>query len=97
MAEFATFLPLIAVALLFWLLVVRPASKRQRDLARMQHDLQPGSRVMLSSGIFGTVRSLTEERVRVEIAPSIEIEVARAAIGALEQPEQPGVITEGEA
>jgi len=78
--ELASFLPLVAIALLFWLMVVRPASRRQKAVARLQADLQPGQRVMLSSGIYGTVRSLADDRVHVEIAPGTEIEVARAAV-----------------
>ena len=86
MGELASFLPLVAIALLFWLMVVRPASRRQKAVARLQADLQPGQRVMLTSGIYGTVRSLTDDRARVEIAPGTEIEVVRAAIGAVEEP-----------
>lgn len=85
--EIVSFLPLVAIALLFWLMVVRPASRRQKEVARLQAGLEPGQRVMLSSGVFGTVRSLTDERVRVEVAPGVELEVVRAAIGALETPE----------
>ena len=91
MGELASFLPLVAIALLFWLLVVRPASRRQKAVARLQADLQPGQRVMLTSGIYGIVRSLTEDSARVEIAPGTEIEVVRAAIGAVE--ESPGSLS----
>jgi preprotein translocase subunit YajC len=94
--EIVSFLPLVAIALLFWLMVVRPASRRQKEVARLQAGLQVGQRVMLSSGVFGTVRSLTDERVRVEVAPGVELEVVRAAIGSLEATETPetGVSTE---
>lgn len=84
MEQFASFLPLVAIALLFWVMVVRPASRRQKAIAKLQADLQPGQRVMLSAGIFGTVRSLGDDRVRVEIAPGTEIEVARAAISVVD-------------
>ena len=84
MAELASFLPLIAIVALFWLLVIRPASRRQKNLSRMQSSLEPGNRVMLSSGIFGTIRRIVEDRVHVEIAPGVEIEVVRGAIGSVE-------------
>ena len=89
MGELASFLPLVAIALLFWLMVVRPASRRQKAVARLQADLQPGQRIMLSSGIYGTVRSLADDRARVEIAPGTEIEVARAAISVVQTPTEP--------
>jgi preprotein translocase subunit YajC len=82
-AEFASFLPLLAIVALFWLLVIRPASKRQKTMSRMQSSLEPGMRVMLSSGIFGTIRTIADDRVRVEIAPHTEIEVVRGAIGSV--------------
>ncbi len=86
MRQSASFLPLVAIALLFWLMVVRPASRRHRAVAQFQADLQTGQRVILTSGIYGTVRSLEADRARVEIAPNTEIEIARAAIGAFEAP-----------
>jgi preprotein translocase subunit YajC len=88
--ELVSFLPLVAIALLFWLMVVRPASRRQKNLARIQSQLQPGQRVMLSSGIFGTVTSVADDRVRVEIAPGVEVEVVRPAIGSVETVEDEG-------
>jgi preprotein translocase subunit YajC len=99
--ELVSFLPLVAIALLFWLMVVRPASRRQKQLARIQSEVQPGQRVMLTSGIFGTVRSVTDDRVRVEIATGVEVEVVRPAIGSVEpaggdEPgTAPGTHTEG--
>lgn len=89
MGELATFVPLVAVALLFWLMIVRPASRRQKAVARLQADLRPGQRVMLTSGVYATVRSLSDDRARVEIAPGTEIEVVRAAIGAIDEPAAP--------
>ena len=86
--EIVSLLPLVAIVLLFWLMVVRPASRRQKELARVQHSLQPGQRVMLSSGIFGTVRSLTDDRARLEVAPGVEVEVVRAAVHTVEDPAQ---------
>ena len=95
MGELASFLPLVAIALLFWLMVVRPASRRQKAVAQLQADLQPGQRIMLSSGIYGTVRSLADDRARVEIAPGTEIEVARAAISVVQTPPEPTDPTAG--
>lgn len=90
MTELVSFLPLVAIALLFWLMVVRPASRRQKELARLQSSLEPGQRVMLSSGIFGTITSVLDDRVRVEIAPGVEVEVVRPAIGSVVPLEEDG-------
>jgi preprotein translocase subunit YajC len=88
-SELASLLPLVAIALLFWLLIIRPASRRQKDQARMQSALNLGDRVMLTSGIFGTVTELADDRLEVEIAPGVVITVARGAIGSVVPAERP--------
>ena len=91
MEGLAGLLPLVAIALLFWLLIIRPASRRQKDQVRMQSSLNVGDEVMLTSGIFGTVTDLTDDRLMVEIAPGVTIRVARGAIGSVVRSEEPEV------
>jgi preprotein translocase subunit YajC len=81
-------LPLVAIALLFWLLIIRPASKRQKDQARMQSAVTVGEQVMLTSGIFGTVTELTDDGLLLEIAPGVVVRVARGAVGSIVQREE---------
>lgn len=86
MPQLVSLLPLVGIALLFWLLIVRPASKRSKELARMQASLKSGDEVMLTSGIFGTLRDTDEDHVRVEIADGVTVKVARGAVGSIAQP-----------
>jgi preprotein translocase subunit YajC len=75
------FLPFIGIALLFWFLFIRPAQRRQRQQTQMQGAVSVGDEVMLTSGIFGVVRALDEETVRIEVAEGITLRVVRAAVG----------------
>ena len=77
----STLLPLIAIALVFWLLIIRPQSRRQRELRDMQASLSVGDEVVLTSGIHGVVRGVDDDVAQVEIASGVTIRVARAAIG----------------
>jgi preprotein translocase subunit YajC len=81
-------LPLVAIALLFWLLIIRPASKRQKDQARMQSAVSVGEQVMLTSGIFGTVTDMDDDQLSLEIAPGVVVRVARGAVGSVVRPEE---------
>lgn len=71
---------LLAVIAIFWLVVMRPARNQQRGMQRLQHEIVVGDEVVLSSGIFGVIRSVEEARVRLEIAPGVEITVARQVV-----------------
>jgi preprotein translocase subunit YajC len=78
--DLAGFLPFVLIALVFWFLIVRPQRRRQHDLASTQAALVPGTEVMLGSGIFGTVASLDEETLQIEVAPGTVVKVARQSV-----------------
>jgi preprotein translocase subunit YajC len=75
------FLPLVGIVLLFWLFIIRPQSRRQKELRSMQSSLSVNDEVMLTSGVFATVREIADDHVRVEIAEGVVIKVARGAVG----------------
>jgi preprotein translocase subunit YajC len=85
------FLPLVGILLLLWLFLIRPQSRRQKELRSVQSSLSVGDEVMLTSGVYGTVRGLADDHVLVEIAEGVVIKVVRAAIGnKIEQYEDAG-------
>lgn len=79
------FVTLLIILLFFWLLVMRPAAKRAKEARALQESLAVGDKVMLTSGIFGTLVELREDRVVVSIAAGTEIEVVRPAIASVER------------
>jgi preprotein translocase subunit YajC len=79
--EIVPVLTLVGFALLMWLLLVRPQARRQRELAHMQSTLEVGDEVVLTSGVYGTVRALDDAVAQVEIADGVTIRVARGAVG----------------
>ncbi len=84
--EFVQFLPLLLLAILFWLLVLRPARKRQREFAGLQSELEPGLTVMLASGLYGQIVTTGEDTIELRIAPDVVVTVARQAVGRIIEP-----------
>jgi preprotein translocase subunit YajC len=82
-SELASLLPFVGIALLFWLLMIRPAQRRQRVLREMQSELAVGDEVMLTSGIFATVHEVGDDKVSVQVAPGVVLSVVRGAIGSV--------------
>jgi preprotein translocase subunit YajC len=75
-----TLFPLLLIVLAFWLLVIRPAKKRQNEMNRIQNSVAVGSEVMLGSGIYGTVVSVGDDTLQLAVAPGTEIKVAKQAV-----------------
>ncbi len=80
MKDWASLLPFVLIVLVFWFLVMRPARRQQQKLARTQSAVHVGSEVMLGSGIYGTVVSVGDETLELEVAPGTEVKVARQAV-----------------
>jgi preprotein translocase subunit YajC len=73
-------LPFAAIAAAFWLLIIRPSSVRRKAQAALVASLAPGQRIMTTAGVFGTVVALDGDRVSVEVAPGVVIEMLAVAI-----------------
>jgi len=85
--ELVSLLPIVGIALLFWLLIIRPASRRQKELRRLQNSLNVGDEVMLTSGIFGRLTSVEDEHLQIAIADGVHIKIARGSIASVVRPE----------
>ena len=78
MGPLLAYFALLAVA--FFVAVVRPQRRRLTAHRILVAGLQVGDEVITSGGIFGTIRSVTDDTVGLEIAPGTTVTVARAAI-----------------
>lgn len=76
----AQLLILLAVLVVFWMVVMRPARNQQRRVTRFQDEVKVGDEVVISAGIFGTVRSVDETTVALEVAPGTVLTVARQVV-----------------
>lgn len=70
---------LFLLMVLLWAFMIRPASRQRREMQQFQAGLRPGQAVVTGSGIFGRIVDVAD-RVRLEIAPGVVIEVARTAV-----------------
>ena len=67
--------------IVFWVLFIRPQQRRVREHHALVASVEIGDEVVTTSGIYGLITSVHDELVHLEIAPGVEIRVARAAIG----------------
>src|SRR6202040_4455128 len=73
-------LPIAAIFLVFYFLVIAPANKQRRKTQEMLTSLKKGDRVLTSGGIYGTIQGVEAEVVYLRIADNVKIKVARSAV-----------------
>ena len=81
--------PLVILVLAFVLLIVVPARQRkkvQEKQRALQESLTPGTPVMTTAGLHGTVAALGEGTVDLEIAPGVVVTFARQAVLEVRKP-----------
>lgn len=71
---------IILMVVAFYFLIMRPQKKRQQAIQQTLGSLVPGSRVLLGSGLFGTIVSIGERQAVLEISPGVHLTVLKQAI-----------------
>ena len=78
---------IVVVFALMYFMVMRPQKKQMDKQREMLNRMDEGTRVMLTSGVFGTVRATGETQAVIELAPGVDITVLKQAINKIVRPE----------
>jgi preprotein translocase subunit YajC len=78
MVQLAFFAAIFAI---FYFLLIRPQQKQKRERETMLSAVKPGDRVVMSSGLHGTVVKLSDNAVTLKVADQVRLEFDRSAIG----------------
>jgi preprotein translocase subunit YajC len=63
-----------------WFLWIGPQRKQRKQTAEMLAALKPGDKVITAGGVYGTVRSIDEDTVDLEVADGVVVALAKAAV-----------------
>jgi preprotein translocase subunit YajC len=80
-------LPMVAVMVIFYFLLIGPMRKRQKALQQLTEALKKGDRVITNGGIYGEIQGVDAQTVILKIADNVRIKVAKSAIAGLEAKE----------
>ena len=80
-------LPIVAIFLVFYFLLILPNQKRQKKLKQMLANLKNGDRVVTSGGIRGTIVSCKDkdEFIVLRVPPDqLKLEVSRSSVATVQ-------------
>lgn len=80
MEQYGQLFSLAIIAIAFYVIMIRPQQKRQKEHQALMASLEVGDSVVTIGGVYGTIASIVEGRVGVEISPGVVVEFDRAAI-----------------
>ena len=82
-------IPIALLVALTWFVLVRPQRKRQQQQNEMVSQLEEGVEILTAGGVYGTVRSIREDELTVEIAPGTNVKLDKRAVAMVVPEEQP--------
>jgi preprotein translocase subunit YajC len=87
----AQLLPIVLIIVIFYVLLIRPQQKRQRQLQETIASLKTGDRVITTGGIIGVITAVRDTSFMIRSADKTILEIARSAVaGKDEEGTQPG-------
>ena len=80
-SNFAQFIPLILIFVIFYFFLIRPQQKKVREHKTMTQNLKRGVEVITSGGIIGTVdRVFEDDRIELNISDGVKVQVIKNTI-----------------
>jgi preprotein translocase subunit YajC len=80
--------PMLLIIGVFYMLLIRPQQKRQRELQQTISQLKAGDRVVTTGGIIGTITTVRDTSFFIRSADKSILEIARSAVAGIEGEEK---------
>jgi len=81
-------LPMLLIIGVFYMLLIRPQQKRQRQLQETISQLKVGDRVVTTGGIIGTITTVKNGSFLIRSADKSILEIARTAVAGIDEEEK---------
>lgn len=84
MGVLAQLTPFILIFIVFWVLLIAPARRRQKAHQKMLDELKRGDRVVTNGGLHGEVAGMEGDVVFLKIADNVKVRVSKSAVAGLQ-------------
>ncbi len=69
-----------AIFFVFYFFIIRPQTKRQKEIQQKVSDLKKGDKVVTGGGLIGVVNSIDEDTVLLEIDSGVKARFQKSSI-----------------
>jgi len=73
--------PFALILGIFYFIILLPAKRKQQKVQEFLDNLKENDKIVTTSGIYGQIARINGDRVQLQIADKVRIDVSRAAIG----------------
>src|SRR5467141_1931254 len=79
--------PMLLIIGVFYMLLIRPQQKRQRELQQTISELKAGDKVITTGGLIGTITAVRDTSFFIRSADKSILEISRSAVAGIQEEE----------
>ena len=79
-SSYSGILMMVLIFVVFYFIMIRPQSKRQKEIKKQREAMKAGDKVVTSGGIYGRVKEIKDTTVTVEIAENVRIKIDKNSV-----------------
>jgi len=80
LSQYSSIFMMVMIFVVFYFFMIRPQSKRQKEIKKQREAMKAGDSVVTSGGIYGKVKDIKDTTVIVEIADNVRIKVDKNSV-----------------
>jgi preprotein translocase subunit YajC len=73
--------PFVLILAIFYFIILLPSKRKQQKVQEFLENLKVNDRVITTSGIYGQIAKINGDKVALQVADKVRIDVSKAAIG----------------
>lgn len=77
---FSGIIMIVLLLVVFWLFMIRPQQKRQKEIRKFREGLSKGDKIVTAGGIYGTIVDVREKTFVVDIANNVKITIDKGSV-----------------
>lgn len=71
---------ILAMIVIFYFFMIRPQSKKQKEIKRQREAMKAGDKVVTAGGIHGKIREVKENALMIDVAPNITLKIDKNSV-----------------
>ena len=80
MGSYSGIIMIVLLFVVFYFFMIRPQSKRQKEIKNFRAAMKVGDKVITSGGIYGRVKEISDDTVLLEIDENVRVRVDKSSV-----------------
>ncbi|GAT63293.1 preprotein translocase subunit YajC [Paludibacter jiangxiensis] len=80
MANYSGIIMIVLLFVVFYFFMIRPQSKRQKEIRNFRAAMKVGDKVITSGGIYGRIKEISDDTILLEVDENVRIRVDKNSV-----------------